>query len=60
MYERLTIDAVFILRKLPEEYHAEGEKLYLCFVDLEKFFDRVTWKVLEWAMRKKGIAECNG
>ena len=27
----------------------------MCFVDLEKAFDRVTRKVVEWAMRKKGI-----
>ena len=25
----------------------------VCFVDLEKAFDRVPRKVLEWAMRKK-------
>ena len=31
------------------------EKLYMCFVDLEKAFNRVTRKVLEWAMRTKGI-----
>ena len=29
----------------------------MCFVDLEKAFDRVPWKVLEWAMRKKGIPD---
>ena len=27
----------------------------MCFVDLVKAFDRVLRKVLEWAMRKKGI-----
>ena len=33
------------------------EKLYVCFVCLEKALDRVPRKVVEWAMRKKGIQE---
>ena len=55
--ERGTIDAVFILRRLQGEYYAKGEKFYMCFVALEKAFERVVRKVLEWAMRKKGIPE---
>ena len=31
--------------------------LAVLFVDLEKAFDRVPRKVLEWAMRKKGLPE---
>ena len=40
-----SIDAVFILRRMQEEYHAKGKKLYICFVDLKRAFDRVSRKV---------------
>ena len=43
--------------RLQEEYLDKEKKLYMCFVDLEKAFDRVLNKVLEWAIRKKGIPE---
>ena len=49
MPERGTIDAVLILR-LQEEYHAKGKKLCMCFVDLEKAFDRLPRNVSGWAM----------
>ena len=29
------------------------KKLYMCFEDLEKAFDRVQRRVSEWALRKK-------
>ena len=32
---RGAVDAVFIRRRLQEEYHAKG-KTYMCFVDPEK------------------------
>ena len=53
MPERGTIETIFILRRMQEEYHAKGKKLYMCFVGLEKVLDRAPSKVLEWAMRKK-------
>ena len=40
---RVTINAVFILRSMLEEYHAKGKNL--CFVHLEKALDKVQWSV---------------
>ena len=34
-----------------------NEKRCVCFVDLEKTFDRVPWKVLEWAVKEKEIPD---
>ena len=45
------------MRSLQEEHLAKGKKLYICFVDLEKAFDRISCNVLEGGMRKKGIPE---
>ena len=33
--------ALFILRRVQEEFQEREQKLYRCFVDLEKAFDRV-------------------
>ena len=52
-----TIDAVFILRRIQEEYLDQENKLYMCFVDLERAFDKALMRNVEWAMRKTGIPE---
>ena len=51
------MDAIFIVRKTQEEYQKKNKKLYTCFVDMEKAFDRAPRKVMEWAMRMKGQSE---
>jgi len=48
-----TMDTLFIVRRMQEEYRAKEKKMYMCFVDLEKAFDRVPRRVMEWAMRRK-------
>ena len=50
-----TIDALFLVRRLKEGHRAKDKRMYMCFVDLEKAFDRVPRRVMEWAMRKKGL-----
>ena len=52
-----TIDALFLVRRLQEEHRAKDKRMYMCFVDLEKAFDKVPRRVMKWAMRKKGLLE---
>ena len=42
---------------MQEEYQKKDKKLCMCFVDMEKGFDRVPTIVMEWAVRKKGLSE---
>ena len=52
-----TAHALFILRRMQEEFREGEQKLCMCFVELEKAFDRVPSKVMEWALKKKRLAE---
>ena len=54
---RGTTDAIFVVRQLQEKYLAANKRLYMAFVDLEKVFDQVPWKVIWWALRKLGVEE---
>ena len=54
---RGTADTIFVVRQLQEKYLAAKKRLYMAFVDLEKAFDQVPWKVIWWAPRKLGVKE---
>ena len=57
MSEKGTTDALILVRWLKEEHQATDKRMYICFVVLEKAFDRVPRRVMEWATRKKGLPE---
>jgi len=46
MKGKRTTDTIFIVRQMQEKFRAKGKKLYFCFVDLEKAFDRVPREVI--------------
>ena len=48
-----TVDAIFILSRIQESYLEKNRKLFICFVDLEKAFDRVPRKVIEKGAEKE-------
>ena len=50
-------DALFVVKEMHEEYRAKVKKLCMCFVETEKVFDRVPSKVIERAIKKKGLSE---
>ena len=50
---RGTTDGLFIVRRMQEEYRKKDEKLYKCFVNLEKAFDRVSRRLIQLQLRKK-------
>ena len=50
-----TIDALFLVRRLQEQQQAKDKKMYMCFVDLKKAFNRVPRTVMEWTIRKKDL-----
>ena len=60
MHDRGTIDAVFIMRMMQEEYHAKGKKLCICFAYLKKAFDRVLRKVLPLGNEEERNTRCFG
>ena len=54
---RVTTDALFVVRRMQEEYRNKKKKLYMYFVGIKKAFYKVPRKVRRWAMGEKGLTE---
>ena len=55
---RETVDAVVVLRKLPEKFRSKNKKLvFVLIFDLEEAFDQVPREVICCALRQKGVQE---
>ena len=50
-----TRDAIGCLRMLSERRLQNGKNIYICFVDYEKAFDRVDWRILMRALKRVGV-----
>ena len=54
---RGTTDAIFGARRMQEGYVGRKKNLFMGFVDLEKAFDWVPKRVIEWAVKRRGVPE---
>ena len=54
---RETVDAVVVLRKLPEKLRSKNKLFFVLIVDLEEAFDQVPREVICCALRQNGVQE---
>ena len=52
---RGTVDSIFVLHNVINEFMEKGNKLYTCFIDFSKAFDYVVHDNLWYKLLKSGI-----
>jgi phage gp37-like protein len=55
MPERLTMEAIFLLRQVMEQYNEQKNGLYMVFIDFKKGYDKIPRKAMWWTLHKHKI-----
>jgi hypothetical protein len=50
MPERLTIDAIFLIRQLMKRYREQKKGMHMIYIDLEKAYHKVPRNVMWWTL----------
>jgi hypothetical protein len=56
MPERLTMEAIFLIRQLMDRCREQKKDMFMVFIDLEKDYDKVPRNVMWWALQKNKVS----
>ncbi|XP_065315659.1 uncharacterized protein LOC135924529 [Gordionus sp. m RMFG-2023] len=54
---RSTTDTIHAIRQMSEKYREKNKKLHMVILDLKRAFDRISRKLIWWALRQKKVPE---
>ena len=52
-----TADTILIVRLLREKMLEGSERVYMCFKDMKKWYDKVPRKIIRYSLKKKEVTK---